>query len=280
MILKTASGPLYFEVTGNGPPLVFASGWAMSSECWRPVVMLLEDHFRCLIYDARGTARSQPASVSAGFEIEDHAEDLHRLIDTTNFYDATIIGHEVGAIIAAVCSEHHPQDSGSLVMVSPRAGIAEEEIRKLSLYTPAALALRELASYPLIRNLVAWRFRSAPAQYRERLFEDFAGLDPRAAYQTALSAANLDSSLQLESLIEQILSPVLLVSGEKDKKSVARARDLFSRLRAGKIATLKDCGFLPMLEYPLQFARLIADFATGAQKSAKRSIRRIDMDSF
>jgi proline iminopeptidase len=278
MIIKTASGPLYFEITGEGPPLVFASGWAMSSQCWRPVVALLEDRFRCMIYDARGTGRSQPASASAGFEIEDHAEDLHQLIGMANFYDATIIGHEVGAIIAAVCAEHHPQDSTALVMVSPRAGIAEEEIRKLSLYTPAALALRELATYPLIRNLIAWRFRSAPSEYREQLFEDFADLDPRAAYQTAVSAANLDSSLQLESLIEQITSPVLLVCGEKDKKSVARARHLFSKVRAGKIATLKNCGFLPMLEYQRQFARVIADFATGAQKSSRKSLRRIITD--
>lgn len=278
MIINTASGPLYFEVTGEGPPLVFASGWAMSLECWRPVVALLHERFRCLIYDARGMGRSQPASANAGFDIEDHAEDLHQLIDTANFYDATIIGHEVGAIIGAVCSEHHPQDSSALVMVSPRAGIAEEEIRKLSLYTPAALALRELAAYPVIRNLIAWRFRGAPAEYRERLFEDFAGLDPRAAYQTAVSAANLDSSLQLESLIEQVTAPVLLVCGEKDKKSVARARDLFSQVRAGRIATMKNCGFLPMLEYPRQFARVIADFATGAQKDSRKSLRRIDTD--
>jgi pimeloyl-ACP methyl ester carboxylesterase len=275
MILGTRSGPLYCEVTGDGPPLVFISGWAMSCECWRPVVTMLRRRHRCLIYDARGVGRSQPSSINASFTVEDHAEDLHTILEVAEIFDATTVGHELGSLIAAVSASRHPQDLHSLIVVSPRRGFSEDDVKNLALYTPASLALRELAAYPLLRNLVAGRFRRAPQPYRDRLFNDFADLSPRAAYETALSASTEESAGILEDVIKHTMSPTLFVCGEKDKKGAAEARRLFSLTREGKLATMRDCGFLPMLEYRRQFAKLVEDFVSGGQESGSgRSLRR------
>jgi pimeloyl-ACP methyl ester carboxylesterase len=274
MILKTEDGPIYYEVSGAGPPLVFVSGWAMSGECWRPAVAILESKYRCLIYDSRGIARSQPASVHARFAIEDHAEDLHRVLEATGIYDATMIGHDIGPVIAAHCADVHPQDLRSLILVSPRAGLSPNDVRRLAVYTPASLALRELAAFPLIRNLVARRFRRAPQPYRNTLFNDFAYLSPRAAYETALSASASESAVLMERQIKQMNSPLLFICGEKDKKGAAEARRLFSFARAGKLATMRDCGFLPMLEFPGQFAKLIDDFAAGSARAPLGALSR------
>ena len=191
MILRTPGGPLYFEVIGQGPPLVFLSGWAMSSECWRPVVAILKRRYRCLIYDARGMGRSQPFSNIARFEIEDHAEDLNSLLEAADMFDATLIGHELGSLIAATLADRRPQDARALALVSPRAAVTEKDIKRLAVFTPATIALRDLAAFPLIRNLVAYRFRRAPAPLRETLYDDFANISPRAAYETAVSAEGM-----------------------------------------------------------------------------------------
>lgn len=268
MLLQTTNGPLYYEVAGEGPPLVFVGGWAMSCECWRPAVSRLAPRYRCLIYDSRGVARSQPFSINAAFSIEDHAEDLHSVIEASGIFDATLVGHEIGSLIASANADRHPQDLRSLIVVSPRRGFSQDDVKNLAVFTPAALALRELAGYPLIRNLVARRFRRAPQPHRDRLFGDFAELSPRAAYETALSASASESAVILDELIARTLSPLLFVAGEKDKKGAAEARRLFAFARAGKLATMRDCGFLPMLEYPRQFVRLIEDFAAGDQEAA------------
>ena len=277
MFLSTNNGPLYFEIDGEGPPLVFVSGWAMSCECWRPAVSILKRSHRCLIYDLRGVGRSQPVSLNASFTIEDHAEDLHKLLDETQIFDATMVGHEVGSLIAAVDAGEHPQDLNSLIVVSPRQGLSPDDVRNLAVFTPASLALRELAGYPLLRNLVARRFRRAPQPYRDRLFSDFAELSPRAAYETALSASTGEASNSLEDLVGRNNSTVLFICGEKDKKGAAEARRLFARAQAGKLATMRDCGFLPMLEYRRQFVKLVEDFIKVQQKNPnRRSIVRLD----
>jgi len=270
MILKTDTGPLYYELHGDGPPLVFVSGWAMTCECWRPAMAMLGRRHRCLIYDSRGVGRSQPASVNATFTIEDHAEDLHALLETAEIFDATIVGHEIGSLIAGVDADRHPQDLRALVVVSPRPGMSQDDVRNLAVFTPASLALRELAGYPLLRNLVARRFRRAPQPYRDRLFSDFADLSPRAAYETAVSASNGEASGILDDVISRTTSPVLFVCGEKDKKGAAEARRLFVMAREGKLATMRDCGFLPMLEYRRQFVKLIEDFAAGHPENPNR----------
>lgn len=276
MILNTYSGPLYFEVTGEGPPLVLVSGWAMSCECWRPAVAALRHKYRCLIYDSRGTARSQPCSTDARFAIEDHAEDLHLLLEEAGMFDAVMIGHEAGSLIVAACADVHPQDLRSMIVVSPRAGLSQDDVKSLAVFTPASLALRELAAYPLIRNLVARRFRRAPQPFRDRLFNDFADLSPRAAYETALSASSPESATLLNREIEQTRSPLLFVCGEKDKKGTAEARRLFSIARTGKLATLRDCGFLPMLEYTNQFVKLIDDFIAGSPDVPRHALYSIE----
>jgi pimeloyl-ACP methyl ester carboxylesterase len=69
----------------------------------------------------------------------------------------------------------------------------------------------------------------------------------------------------MDSLFARLSLPVLAVCGDRDKKGVEQARLLFSRLNAGRLATLSDCGFLPMLEYPDQFARLVERFVSGNQ---------------
>ncbi len=274
IILKTKDGPLYYEVTGAGPPIVFSSGWAMSCECWRPVVRLLERKYRCLIFDPRGVGRSQPASVHARFDIEDHAEDLHSILTHADFFDSVLIGHELGGLVTAALASLHPQDMRALVLVSPRSGISEKEVKKLALFTPASLALRELAAFPFIRTVIGWRFRRAPQPERDRLFNDFADLSPRAAYETALSMADPATFARLEELIEQSDSPMLVVAGEKDRVGSVLARQIFSRMQAGKLATVTGSGFLPMLEYPEQFAKLIDSFAGGAYRGISQALAR------
>jgi pimeloyl-ACP methyl ester carboxylesterase len=241
----------------------------MSCQAWRPVVASLERKYQCLIYDARGIARSQPVSPNANFQVEDHSDDLRFILEFLDLFDATIVGHELGALVGAHCAVTHPQHVRSLVLVSPRAAFSEGDIRKLSVFTPASLALRELATFPVIRNLVAWRFRSAPQPFRDILFEEFSELNPRAAYETALSAADPQNTDRLRHLVERFEGAVLIISGENDKKGVIEARELFATVEGGKLATMRSCGFLPMLEYPSQFARLVNRFvATHAGKGA------------
>jgi pimeloyl-ACP methyl ester carboxylesterase len=154
-----------------------------------------------------------------------------------------------------------------VIVVSPRQGLSQDDVRNLAVFTPASLALRELAAYPLLRNPC-----KGDSGVRLNLiaigFSMICGTQPRGAYETALSASTGDAVSILDDLIQRTACPVLFVCGEKDKKGAAEARRLFSLAKVGKLATMRDCGFLPMLEYRRQFVKLVEDFTADSQDSS------------
>ena len=55
---------LYYERHGAGDPLLLITGWTISAAVFVPVLDLYARHFECVVYDHRGSARSEGSSPS------------------------------------------------------------------------------------------------------------------------------------------------------------------------------------------------------------------------
>lgn len=252
---------LYYQLVGQGPPVVFTGGWTMSCEYWRPLVEELQPRYRCLLYDPRGFGRSLPLSAEAEVEIEDHAEDLHELIEGLRLRDVHLVGHGLGAWISIMCARRHPQDLLTITAIAPEREQEESEAEMPSLWKQASLLLKDLASLPLLRNLVAWRYRRAPEPFRTRLCEDFATADRRAAFHLLASCMGVENRKKLDRAISEVHAPVLLARGSEDRLCPPEAfRNYFELIRSGKMATVRGCGHFPMLEFTKEFAALLGGF--------------------
>jgi proline iminopeptidase len=247
----------------------------MSSTYWQPLVGILQSHYRCLLYDERGFGRSQPLPSDCGVDIDEHAEDLHALITQLRLKEVTLIGHGLGCWIGLICARRHPQDVHRLVLVAPPTDNSETNIQSLthtpmateppislpSLWQQASLILKDLATVPMLRNLVVWRYRQAPEPFRTRLYEDFALADRRAAFHLLASTIGEDNRQRLLQMLVEITAPVLLMRGADDDSATADTlRLLFDTIGQGKMATIRDCGHFPMLDYTADFARLLENF--------------------
>ena len=66
---------LFSRDWGSGAPLVFISGWALTSDCWGYQMAPLSDSgLRCIAYDRRGHGRS--SDPGRGFDYDTLADDL------------------------------------------------------------------------------------------------------------------------------------------------------------------------------------------------------------
>lgn len=82
-------------------------------------VPLSELGFRVIVPDLRGRGQSDVAP-SGGYRIEDYAADVAGLVDALGISDEIVIGHSLGARIAAAYAVlHHPDKPRSLVLVDP-----------------------------------------------------------------------------------------------------------------------------------------------------------------
>ncbi|MFO1498255.1 MAG: alpha/beta hydrolase [Verrucomicrobiota bacterium] len=89
---------LFYELSGEGPPLLLIQGVGVIGECWRPQVAVLEKRFQTLLFDNRGIGRSAPCR--GPIRIETMAQDACALLDAVGWQSAHVIGHSMGGIIA------------------------------------------------------------------------------------------------------------------------------------------------------------------------------------
>jgi non-heme chloroperoxidase len=93
--ITTADGTqLFCRDWGNGPPIVFLSGWGLASDVWSYVMApLAAGGFRCVAYDRRGHGRS--TDPGGGYDYDTLADDFERVLQALNLRNATVVAHSM-----------------------------------------------------------------------------------------------------------------------------------------------------------------------------------------
>ena len=105
------------EYGGDGPPLVIVPGITSPAITWEWLAEELARDHRVLVLDVRGRGLSDhPAS---GFTLPEYAADVAAAIDEAGYERPAVLGHSMGARIAAAFGVLHPDQAGPLVLVDP-----------------------------------------------------------------------------------------------------------------------------------------------------------------
>lgn len=86
---------LYYEVVGEGKPIIFIHGWSCSTETFAPIIDHLRDSYKCISYDHRGHGASSLAL--GGYTVTQLAKDLKELILYLDLDEIVLVGHSMGA---------------------------------------------------------------------------------------------------------------------------------------------------------------------------------------
>jgi pimeloyl-ACP methyl ester carboxylesterase len=85
---------LFYRDWGTGAPLVFVSGWALTSDCWGYQMAPLSDGgLRCIAYDRRGHGRS--SDPGRGFDYDTLADDLAAVLEALDLKNVTLVAHSM-----------------------------------------------------------------------------------------------------------------------------------------------------------------------------------------
>jgi len=110
---------LWYDWVGpdDGEVVILSPGLGGSAGYWSPNLPALAAQYRVLLYDHRGTARSDlalPDTVS----VEDMADDVIALMDALTISKAHLIGHAAGGVIGLAMALKAPDRLGKLVVVN------------------------------------------------------------------------------------------------------------------------------------------------------------------
>ena len=113
---------LYYEEHGRGPALVLAHGHACGVRSWDTQLRGLTDHYRVIVYDARGHGLSgAPREVSA-YSQQHMVDDLCGLMDHLRLASAAVGGLSMGGNIALNFALAHPDRVSALILADTGAG--------------------------------------------------------------------------------------------------------------------------------------------------------------
>ncbi|MGI6790618.1 alpha/beta fold hydrolase [Aminivibrio sp.] len=107
---------LYYEVHGDGPPLLLVAGLASDVSSWQTVLPALSEHFRVIIVDNRGIGRSIPEDAPVSVDLM--ADDCAALIDHLGYGPVHILGHSMGGFTALSLAARYP---GRVNKAGPRS---------------------------------------------------------------------------------------------------------------------------------------------------------------
>ena len=106
---------LYFEVHGEGPPLVLVMGIGYDATLWTLAqVPALSQRFQVVIFDNRDVGRSSKAA--APYTIADMADDVAALMDALDIKRAHLLGLSMGGMIAQEFALRHADRLHRLVL--------------------------------------------------------------------------------------------------------------------------------------------------------------------
>lgn len=101
-----------YDVAGHGPLVVFVHGLTSFRQTWDPVTAPLAEEFTCVRLDLRGHGAS---SRTAEYSMVSLVGDVRAVVEEVALGEPAIVGHSLGASVAAVYAAAH--DARAVVCV-------------------------------------------------------------------------------------------------------------------------------------------------------------------
>ena len=265
--IKVNDISMYYEIQGSGEPIVLIAGFSVDHLTWTEVVNQLKDSYQVITFDNRGAGQTD---VTKGpYSIEQMANDVVGLCRALDIKKAHFVGNSMGGYIVQTLAHQHPE----LVTSALISNSTMNTQCCFHIYVDAQLELLK-ANVPL-RALVhascAWafsyQFLNQPGVMEQLIEMTLNNPYPFTieGYEGQYVALDQFNSSQWA---HDIRTPTLVVSGDQDLIfNHDLAKKLADQIPHSQYYCFKNCGHLPMIEYPQLFADILKEFiSTGKLK--------------
>ncbi|MFD9333743.1 alpha/beta fold hydrolase [Streptomyces sp. NPDC060028] len=261
---------LYYEVTGEGDPLVLVHGSWNDHTSWQPAIEAdFRASFRVVSYDRRGHGQSE-AGAGRGTRRQDE-DDLAALIEQLGPAPAHVAGNSFGGIIALGLAARRPELLRSIMVHEPPL---------VSLVADDPAAMRELAPTQATIATVLDHLREGEHEAGARLFVEQVAMGPgtwdglpaqvrEKFVDNALTWLDEQSDPDWSALdltaLSRCTAPVLLSHGTDSPAWFTRILDrLAEALPQAHRQTIEGAGHIPHVTHPDEYVATLTHFLQQA----------------
>jgi pimeloyl-ACP methyl ester carboxylesterase len=248
----------YYEVLGEGEPLLLIPGLGATCRVWDPIVPHLAEHFSLVLVDNRDIGLSKGRRRVR--TLADYSTDLVELLDLLRIDRAHVLGLSLGGIIAQRFAVDHAARVERLVLISCTDRFSPYLLRMTALLGHSLRRFPRAVFHQTMETL-----GTAPLYLDENVEE----IDRMTREKVEHPIPAMAMGNQLRALLRsemtpedyRIVSPTLVLSGEHD----CLIPSCYARMMADKIAgsrfvLLRGAGHNPLMECPDTVAPIITRF--------------------
>ncbi len=260
--VRPRTGPeLYYEVRGEGPPLVILNNFFMTAPHWRPLTRRLEQQFTVVNYDLRHQGRS--GRVDGAIALGEHVGDLGALLDHLGLERTHLLGTCISTLICRDFAVAFPERVKSAVLVGP-------------IFSPFGDLHRKFLHRALINSLRNGGGEALFDHYYPLLYTAKTIQQNRAVGYLALKTRflennpdeqllkHLQSTVAIDddpALLAELRAPTLLLCGEEDFLTSRQSLTLLTQvLPDARYQIIEGAAHNPYLDATAQFEAHVIGF--------------------
>jgi pimeloyl-ACP methyl ester carboxylesterase len=246
---------MYYEIHGQGEPLVLIHGLGSSSRDWEYQLEYFASSYKVLIYDVRGHGQSDKPPGPYGVPI--FTQDLAELMKALDISAAHICGISMGGMIAFQMGVDYPEMVKTLTIVNSRADLVPDTLgERWNIFQ--RLVVFRLLSMEKIAETLSRRMFIKPALEEQRLlFVERWANNPKPAYMAVMKSL---VGWTVEDKLGEIDTPTLIMAADEDYTPVEDKQRDVNKMKNAELVVIEDSRHATPVEHPELFNRTLASF--------------------
>jgi pimeloyl-ACP methyl ester carboxylesterase len=246
----------------SNDPVLLLHGQPGAASDWEHVRASIDGDARTIAFDRPGWDRRSAVRDLAG-----NASAARTVLDRAGIGRATVVGHSLGAAVAAWLAWSSPERVGRLVLVAPAANVDALSAVDYLLATPLLgwlASVGAMAGGGLVLGAGPVRRWVTEATALDERYLQSAGralLAPSSWRSFVREQQSLVRDLPvLERRLAEIAAPTTIIAGTADRVvPIAAARRLAGQIRGAELVEIEQAGHLVHVHHAGEVARVIAD---------------------
>ncbi len=254
--VKTNNVETYYEIHGDGTPLVFIPGVGACHKLWQPQIEPFSKHFKVITYDVRGHGES--SGYDEKYSIKLFASDLKVLLDELGVTKAHICGFSMGGLIAQQFVIDYPGMVDKLIL----AGTFCHIVVRLSVQITFAKVLNRIIytffsiEQIMKRGAKVFFKREEQEELRDFFVKEVVRISKKEYFKAVDATYAFDSLKRLK----EIRSPTLILNAEGEKNERQQAEIMQKEIKNSRKELILDTFHASNLEKPDEFNKLVLEF--------------------
>ena len=260
---------LYYEVTGQGTPLVFVHEFAGDCRSWDPQVAYFARRYKVITYNARGYPPSDVPETLDAYSQDIAVDDLRAIVEQAGGGPAHVCGLSMGGYATLYFGLRYPDLARSLVVGGCGYGSDDPEGFRREADSLSARVQRD--------GIAAL----APAYAEGPMRVQFQRKDPHgwrvmaeslARHSTTGSALTLrgvqgrrPTVYSLRDRLARLAVPTLIVTGDEDEPCLEPGIFMKRQVKTAGLLVVPNAGHVVNLEEPAAFNAAVLEFLTLAE---------------